>query len=651
MKKYKGYLFLFLGILICLGQLYYYYSVRQVDTIRVDTNTLVTSSSSSSTNVIGVSSPSIKPPKISCKHGHYKRLYSRDDPNHPRNKGYFSLADLTGTSIKEGYATYDYNPTNLVTPFVNGLPVKDSTFADAANPASTLNYNNAVNNQNEVNYDQCSKYCDHPSCCGTLAQAQQTTNVVNIDFSANPVPGGLYQLFCSNYGGVTYGETILSVNQYNDNTMGNYNDCMYNQDQLVQEICGIAQNNLNQYQTNLGNPYTVSNLQNEITNAVGSGTITGASQNWNQSHYQITDILNAMQSSWTTCNNANNNILANAINNCSNPNTSITNVTSGPTPCDLDNYKKIAINQTNFALAATQNSLVNDTTNTAILNANNVFNNNPTATTPNNLTNMITQLSQNALFGDEVYNYCSNPQTTRLDPSGVILCLSPQYNDAYNTCQAAMNDAISEGDVSGNAVIAQRWADVSNNLTYASYNGNTNNNVMANVQSLLQTTRQFCEQKVQMYNAWRTDEDIAAALPCVPEAPIFSQNTTALQGQVQTWVDATITSLNTLYDQLLQIEADLSGVPQNNGTSQTILQLTPSNIQTAPYGALPIFTISGPPLSQTMNIVIPSGSPGPSGLAGTMPGPNGNKGNMGIPGPQGTPGIWEIPVEYTNTFA
>jgi len=653
MKKNYPFLLLVLGIFCCLGlwivyTFYKQYSLKDTvpsNDINVDEMVLK-----------GTDTILDKKTKTRCRHGNYKKLYSRDDPNHPRNRGYYTLDDVTGTSIKEGYTVYNYSP-NLTGPFYGGGdPNADPAYQNAANQNSTQFYNNAVNNQNEVNHDECSKYCDHSSCCGTLGQAQQTTHVANIDFNANLVPSGLYQLFCSNTGQINYGQTILSVNQYNDGTKAVYNDCMYNQDQMVQNICQTASNNLSVYQNNIATPYDTYNAN--ITNSLGSGTIEQGGQNWNQSHYQIGGILSAMQNSWQTCNQQNNQLLGEAINNCSNANTSLTADPSGILGCGMGPIQKNANIQCNLALISATNPLVNDTANSTTLNDYIKYNTNPIGSNPINsdplqtMSAIETQLNTNLQYGFSVYNDCSN-SNTRLDPNGVVMCTGGLYTQAYNTCQAAMGDASGEGDISGNAAITQYWNDVSNNLTFATYNGNPNNNVLSNVQTVLQNATQYCEAKIRMYNKWRTDEQIAAALPCIEEPQIFSQNTSDTTKYVDDWVNSSVYFLDGLNAQLDQILADLSGtgITSMGGTSQTILQLTNAGIQTAPYGALPIFTITGLPLNQTLNLVIPSGAPGPSGLDGTMPGPIGKKGNMGIPGTTGNPGIWEVPVEYTNTFA
>ena len=661
MKRYKWPIFLFLGILLCILFIFVYNIIFSQSKTEKDSVTQTTSTTDiDEPNDTSIQGSSTNLQKIRCKHGRYKRFYSRNDPKHPRNRGYFTLNDFIGTSIKEGYSPLQsssyivsYNNSNLQAPFNNGInPNSDPTFLTAANTSSNIFATNLAGAYNEVNNDECSVNCDHTSCCNTLAEVNNTTNVVNIDFDTNPVPGnlgdanGLYQLFCSanppnipntNTPYYDYGATMYSVNQYNDNTLQYYNACMQNQDQMVQNMCSTAQSNLNNFSNNIQT--SASTFQGNIISNIQGGTINGAGQNWNQSHQQIGNILTAMQGAWSNCNTTNAEILGEAINNCVNGNTSITQDGSGNLQCGVNGLQETAIQQINTALLSTQNPLVNDIINTNILYSDlsyvlqSDYGLTPLQTIQSNLTSNIT-------FADNLYNNCSNPNT-RLDPNGVIECASDEYTKAYQSCQAAIEISSVAGG-GGNTAINQYWIDISNNLTYADYSGNAYNNIISNVEATLQTANQYCTNEINKYNSWKTDQDIAANIPCIPEQSIEPGWNSTLTGYVTDWSNAALTYLNTLNAELDQILADLSGTPQN------ALTLTNNSIQNAPYGTLPSFTITGPPLNQILNIIVPSGAPGLKGLDGTVPGDHGNKGYYGSQGPSGPAGIWEIPVQYSS---
>ena len=136
-------------------------------------------------------------------------------------------------------------------------------------------------------------------------------------------------------------------------------------------------------------------------------------------------------------------------------------------------------------------------------------------------------------------------------------------------------------------------------------------------------------------------EDIASNLPCIIEQSIEPAWNTKLTEYATNWSNAALTYLDALNAELDQILEDLSGTPHNT------LTITENSIETAPYGTYPSFTITGPPLKQTLNMVVPNGAPGPNGLDGTIPGDYGNKGNRGTQGTSGSTGIWEIPVQYS----
>ena len=579
-------------------------------------------------------------PKIKCKHGKYIKLYNRDDPMHPKNRGFFSFDNTEKKTIVEGYST-GYSGLTGAYSNPNSDPNQDPGFSSSG-PGST-NFNNSWDSaQGSVSEHECGKYCNSGSCCTALQEwADSQTSLINVDFEQNRYDGGNHMVYCSDGGG----GSGTTADQYNSFTNGFWNSCLSNQNNMVQQKCNnMTGGTLNTYSNNV---IDSGSFQNSITNAVQSGTFEyqglgmGSDGNWDHAHYQISSVLNEMQAAWDNCDTTNRQILAQAMNDCSNPNTSITQDGNGNLQCGVSSLQQTAAVQTNKALQSATNPLVNDYANTTTLQSNLAY-----AQQANynldQLQSIQSNLSSYTSYANTVYNYCSNPNT-RLDPNGVIACVPQQYQNAYSQCQAAMALAQGENDASGNTTITNFWNDLSNNLTYAINpdTGDPNNNVLSTIQSTLQNANQYCTNEINKYNSWKTDEDIASNLPCIPEQSIEPGWNSTLTGYVVDWSNAALTYLDSLNAELDGILADLSGSPQN------ALTLTESTIQSAPYGTLPSFTITGLPLNQTLNIVIPNGAPGPNGLDGTMPGDYGNKGNRGTQGTTGNAGIWEIPVQYS----
>ncbi len=579
-------------------------------------------------------------PKVKCKHGKYVQLYNRDDPMHPKNRksGSLDYIEDENVTIIEGYST-GYSILGGAYANPNSDPNQNYGFS-ISGPGSTA-FNAWKNGQQgSVSADRCGKYCNSSNCCSALQQWADSNDLINIDFNQNRYDGGNHMVYCS----AGDGSSQTTAIQYNTNTANGVNSCFSNQNNMVIQKCSTTGNTLNTYRNNV---YDAGSFQNSITNAVNSGIFQvqgrnmGSDGNWDHAHYDIRGILNEMQQAWDNCNTINSQILNQAVNNCSNPNTSVTQDGNGNLQCGLPPLQQTAAKQINTALLSSTNPLVNDTANTATLNNNLAY-----AQQSNyGLTQLQTiqsNLSSYTTYANTVYNYCSN-SNTRLDPNGVVLCAGDKYETAHNTCQFAMSLAQGASDISGNDNIVNYWNDLSNNLTYATHpkNNNTNNNVLSNVNEILDDANQYCTNQINKYNSWKVDEDIASNLPCIIERSIEPAWNSTITGYATDWSNAALTYLDSLNAELDQILADLSGSPHN------ALTISENSIQSAPYGTYPSITITGFPLNQTLNMVVPNGAPGPNGLDGNIPGDYGNKGNRGSQGTSGVTGIWEIPVQYS----
>ena len=619
-----------------------------------------------------------KKPRKMCKHGKLKKVFSRNDPNNPYNRakqrGFLTLSDFqnSGVSLKEGYTSMTY--PSLVAPFDNTYNVAVANANSTFTAAQGNGANSAANAANDAGLRmQCGTTCTtFGSCytqtdgCGAIDVGLNSTQVFNVDFSdpsglsnaASPITqaGNAYQPFCSNWGiysnngqgGWAWGGTIFAADQYNAETRPYINDCLYNQRQSILQTCNVANANLNEFWNNVVTPPTT--FQNTINSNIVMGQLNGGlwswpgngteqnntssfNQNWtgglwDQGHWQVGQMLNEMQGGWSACNNVNAQILQQGLNNCSNPNSQID--ANGMTPCGLAGLQQETQTQCQIALGYAQNA--NDTKTQATIQG--MLNYNPVNPPGQTLQQIQQTLQGNFNYCLNVYNQC-NDQNTLLDPSGLITCAGTQLSQAYNTCEAALDDAQSQDDEIGENAIETQW-----NTTVAD---NLIGNSLTNVNGILENARTFCAAQVAMYNQWETEEQEAANSPCTPEQPIMPSWEPGLTNQVQTWNTTSVNYLTSLQNRLQVILTYLQNTPH-------CLAFDASHVSILPPGSLPVVTITGNPPNQVLNLSVPEGNPGPQGPPGNVGG-TGNPGNPGAVGATGNPGIWEIPQQYANTFS
>ena len=623
-----------------------------------------------------------KPRKV-CKHGKLKKIFSRKDPNNPYNRakqrGFFTLADFqkSGVSLKEGYTAMTY--PNLVAPFDNtyNVAVANANSTFTATQAQGAAIASVAAHQDDGLRMQCGTTCTNTTwggsnCytqtdgCSAINQGLNSTQVFNVDFSdpnglsnaASPITqtSNVYQPFCSNWGvysnngqgGWAWGGTIFAADQYNTETRPYINDCLYNQRQSILQTCNVAQANLNEFWNNVvTNPTTFQNTINsnivmgQLNGGLWSWPGNGTEQNntnsfnenwtggqWDQGHWIVGNMLNEMQSGWSACNNTNAQILSEGLNNCTNQQSQID--INGMTPCGLSGLQQETQAQCQLALGYAQSA--NDTKTQAAIQA--LLNYDPLNPPGQTLQQIQQTLQGNFNYCLNVYNQCSDPNTL-LDPSGLIICAGTQLSQAYNTCEAALDDAQSQSDAEGETAIENQW-----NTTVAD---NLVGNSLTNVNGILANARAFCAAQVAMYNKWETEEQEAADTPCTPEQPIMPSWEPGLTNQVQTWNTTSLNYLTSLQNRLQVILTYLQNTPN-------CLTFDPSNVSILPPGSLPVVTITGNPPNQVLNMSVPEGNPGPQGPPGNAGGV-GNSGNQGAVGATGKPGIWEVPQQYVNTFS
>ena len=416
------------------------------------------------------------------------------------------------------------------------------------------------------------------------------------------------------------------------------------------------------------------------SNYPGNGWDTGA---WDQQHFHIWDMAPNLHKSYSNCNTANQTILTESHNYCPelgapslNPNTLLD--ANGVNTCKVagtsDTIAALYAKQQQYAqAAATAATNAGDTATLAIINspahlgyklpsASNPFSQRfklPSASNPFSQTynTIVSTLNSSLKYCTDVYNNCNNSGTF-MDSNGLTMCMGKPVSDAYNLCNNAIfaTGPDQANDPSGQEILTKKWSDVSNNLT--GY-GNT---IASNTQKL-NNVQAYCQLQLDMYNQWKVDEDAAKNAPCVPEYPIIAPWGPQLTDIVEKWSNNANATLEGLLKRLEIIQNYTSNYPKPNAksdNSSSILQLDPSNVTFTPHSGIlstPVFTVTSSPIDistgispiQYLNISLPNGPPGDSGIAGP-PGGQGRPGPPGISGSVGSPGVYEIPQQYYNVM-
>ena len=527
-------------------------------------------------------------------------------------------------------------------------------------------------------------------------------------------------------------------NEYNEDSRGDINDCMYLDRVQVNDMCSAAEVNLKKYAINIksdpnalykqiynnrqasqvsvpyndiyGNPnpnlghelwsWTYNNNSpytnpdgTQYTNSTGvqmnttnmrsrNGYITNDSYPsnypgqgwdsgyWDQNHWHLWDMPIALHTSYQNCKTANNTIITEANNYCPelgapslNPNTLLD--ANGVNTCKVagtsDTIAALYAKQQQYAqAAATAATNAGDTATLAIINSPaHLGYKLPSASNPFSQTynTIVSTLNSSLKYCTDVYNNCSNSGTF-MDSNGLTMCMGKPVSDAYNLCNNAIfaTGPDQANDPSGQEILTKKWSDVSNNLT--GY-GNT---IASNTQKL-NNVQAYCQLQLDMYNQWKVDEDAAKNAPCVPEYPIIAPWGPQLTDIVEKWSNNANATLEGLLKRLEIIQNYTSNYPKPNAksdNSSSILQLDPSNVTFTPHSGIlstPVFTVTSSPIDistgissiQYLNISLPNGPPGDSGIAGP-PGGQGRPGPPGISGSVGSPGVYEIPQQYYNVM-
>ena len=383
----------------------------------------------------------------------------------------------------------------------------------------------------------------------------------------------------------------------------------------------------------------------------------GGSSAWTASSATVSQILSSLNTAWTNCNSTNNQILQQAFDDCSNPNTLIDS--SGMINCNGGVLQQAYITRNETCAAAmTAATNTNDTNSQAKITSwwtDFDPSNNPFTTTYNTAAQNFPTETGNCFA---IYNDCNN-QGTFLDSNGLTQCLGTQYSQAQNSCQSALGLATQNGDEAGWTTINNMWNDVSNNKL-TGY-GNT----LQNVQIALTTAQSTCQKQIEMYNIWQADIDEAKHEPCIPEQPVISQGDIDLGNANAQWSATALQYIQSLAERVAVIQQYISNYPPPTGivSETSILTLDPKNVTLLSTIGTPIFTITqgstilattGKPTGlapvQSLKITLPAGPAGPQGIQGKV-GPIGQPGSIGKDGPVGAPGQYEIPEQYYKAIS
>ena len=361
------------------------------------------------------------------------------------------------------------------------------------------------------------------------------------------------------------------------------------------------------------------------SNYPGQGWDTGA---WDQQHFHIWDMAPNLHKSYSNCTIANQTILKESHNYCPelgapmlNPNTllDVTGVNRCKVAGTSDTIAALYAKQQQYAKAAAAAATnAGDTKTLSIINSPaHLLYKIPTDNTFSQTYNTIVSTLQSSLkYCTAVYNNCDNPSTL-MDSNGLMQCIGKQVGDSYNICNNATSMAGQENDTDGQAILTQKWSDVSNNLTGIDNTITSNTKKLTDVQA-------YCQQQLNTYNQWKINEDAAASAPC--DNPNVVQFDSQLTDIIQQWTNNTNNAnvtLEGLLSRLDTIQKYISHYPKPNETGDiksSILQIDPSKVIFTPNSEKPEFTITSSTTGilpiQYLNISLPIGPSGDPGIAG-----------------------------------
>jgi hypothetical protein len=502
----------------------------------------------------------------------------------------------------------------------NGKNVYNVNFKDAS---KTLP--NMVNvNDNQPYQVMCSKF-------GTFA-GDRSAPIIDAGSSSNTM-----DIYKSTY-------TLFSNETYNSSTQPVIQDCLYNEREAVRNICSTASVNFQTYKNNIKNQ----NVAIDINNGLKFGTIQDGKWGDFTADTSVDQLLNTLNLHWNKCNNANNEILGNSLNNCANINSVLDK--KGYESCGLDKKQGELLNTCNKALTESNQLLQNNTLseesksviqeNASIIQrwidynplpANDGFTKHKYGEIDTSMNDIIDKCNN-------IYNICGNDSSIITSSEYATKCHQQRINIMNSKCEIAIANANKENDTVNATAIENRLKKTIDGLVGKTV---TANNLA------IQNTISYCTNKSKMYSG-PSSQYIEGQ--CPKETTVEATFEKPILAMQQNWSNTVRVKRNSLIERLKIIQTYISSYPN-------ILKIDPKNIMFSPPGSGDNITIEQPTVNVTTNaapiqqmyMVLESGTKGKPGIKGEI-GQKGPPGFSGSSGNVGSTGVLVVPKQYYYTF-
>lgn len=222
-----------------------------------------------------------------------------------------------------------------------------------------------------------------------------------------------------------------------------------------------------------------------------------------------------------------------------------------------------------------------------------------------------------------------NPTTNNSNNKYGVLpyCITELAEQSYGKCDEAVE--MSKIYNYGTEELFGMWTDVSNSLPGQFVNISTD---------VLNSSKNSCQEWVDMFNVWEELEREAIAKPCIPERPDENANDPGSMRRINSFYESTQTRIEKLKQRLRNIKKYIENYPN-------VLFLEKKDVILGPHTIPAACNIKydmknreeGIAPSQYLEMLLPNGPPGETGMVGRC-GSTGLTGKSGIDGETGPTG-------------
>lgn len=230
-----------------------------------------------------------------------------------------------------------------------------------------------------------------------------------------------------------------------------------------------------------------------------------------------------------------------------------------------------------------------------------------------------------------------NPTTNDSNNKYGVLpyCITELAQQSYGKCEEAVE--MSKIYNYGTEELFGMWRDVSNSIPGQFVNISTD---------ILNSSKNSCQEWVDMFNVWEELEKEAIEKPCIPERPDENANDPGSMRRINSFYESTQTRIEKLKQRLRNIKKYIENYPNLLFLEKKDIILGPHTIPAAcnikydmknrEEGVAPL---------QYLEMLLPNGPPGETGLVGRC-GSTGLTGKSGIDGETGPTGNMVFPKIY-----